>query len=292
MRIFALELDNDIRGIPQRLEYIEGLIARLPSPDLVVLPELAVCGYMAHPDMWKYADECGQRTAEWAVRMAEKYDTCIGAGYLDRENGEYYNRYLIAGKDGVYGTVTKSEGESAVFQRGAFPNVIETPFGHVGVAICYDSRRRGFYDRVKDKELSLILFPHGCPADPSKIREEQEENDIRCQKYVRAFGVPVVYVNSTGALAEMPGVMGGLMKKLGFRMNGLSRIYADGGMPLESSVPEAIGIDIDLKESRLREPIHFYGKDILPGNRLFQWLILKPDTLAGILYYRLHHKDR
>ena len=39
MRIFALELNNDIKGIEQRDQYIESLIGRLPEPDLVVLPE-------------------------------------------------------------------------------------------------------------------------------------------------------------------------------------------------------------------------------------------------------------
>ena len=41
MRIFALQLDNDIKGIAQRKAYIESLLAALP--ELVVLPELALC---------------------------------------------------------------------------------------------------------------------------------------------------------------------------------------------------------------------------------------------------------
>jgi predicted amidohydrolase len=47
MRIFALELNNDIKGIAERKAYIEEIISRLPSPELVVLPELALCSYMA-----------------------------------------------------------------------------------------------------------------------------------------------------------------------------------------------------------------------------------------------------
>ena len=180
MRIFALELNNDIKGIPQRDEYVEGLISRLPDPDLVVLPELSRCSYMASQEMWRYADDMGRDTSEWAVRIAKKYDTYIGTGYLDREDGHYYNRYMIAGPDGVCGTVSKSEGETAVFRQGDFGSVIRTPFGRVGVAICYDSRRRHFYDNVRDEELSLILFPHGAPADPKKPDKEHEENDKRC----------------------------------------------------------------------------------------------------------------
>ena len=285
MRIFALELDNDIKGIEQRDTYIEGLIRQLPKPELVVLPELSRCSYMASQAMWKYADDCGRETADWAVRTAKTYGTYIGVGYLDRENGDYYNRYLIAGPEGICGTVTKSEGESAVFKQGDFGSVIETPFGKVGVAICFDSRRKHFYENVKDEELSLILFPHGAPADPTKPETERDENDRRCRMYVDAFGAPVVYVNSRGSLEYMPGMMGAMMKRHGFRMNGMSRIYADGAEPIETEIPEAIGAEVELTPQKRRADIRFHGQDILPGNWVFKHLILKPDTKAGIRSY-------
>ena len=285
MRIFALELNNDIKGIKQRDQYVEELISELPEPDLIVLPELSRCSYMASQEMWKYADDQGKETSDWAIRMAKTYNTYIGVGYLDKENGDYFNRYLIAGPDGICGTVSKSEGESAVFKQGDFGNVIDTPFGTVGVAICYDSRRKHFYDNVRDKELSLILFPHGAPADPNKPEKEQDENDKRCLMYVDAFGIPVVYVNSKGSLEYMPGMMGKMMKNHGFRMNGMSRIYADNADSIETDMPEAIGAIVNLTQRKRRKDIRFHGEDILPGNWLFKKLILKPDTKAGILSY-------
>ena len=285
MRIFALELNNDIKGIKQRDQYVEELISELPEPDLIVLPELSRCSYMASQEMWKYADDQGKETSDWAIRMAKTYNTYIGVGYLDKENGDYFNRYLIAGPDGICGTVSKSEGESAVFKQGDFGNAIDTPFGTVGVAICYDSRRKHFYDNVRDKELSLILFPHGAPADPNKPEKEQDENDKRCLMYVDAFGIPVVYVNSKGSLEYMPGMMGKMMKNHGFRMNGMSRIYADNADSIETDITEAIGAIVNLTQRKRRKDIRFHGEDILPGNWLFKKLILKPDTKAGILSY-------
>ena len=285
MRVFALELDNDRRGIEERKDYIEGLIARLPAPELVVLPELSLCGYMASPAVWNYADEGGRDAAEWAVDMAGKYGTCIGVGYLDRENGDYYNRYLIASPEGVCGTVTKSEGEAAVFKRGSFGSTIPTPFGLVGVAICYDSRRKHFYDNVKDEALTMILFPHGAPADPKKPDKERRENDLRCGLYAAAFGVPVVYVNSVGDLEEMPGKMGEMMRKKGFRMNGGTKIYAAEGKPIPTEVKEAVGMEVPIHSKRRVREIPFHGQDILPGNFFFRQFILKPDTAAGIRMY-------
>ena len=53
MRLFALELNNDIKGLNARKKYIESIIAKLDHPDFVVLPELALCSYMASQELWK-----------------------------------------------------------------------------------------------------------------------------------------------------------------------------------------------------------------------------------------------
>ncbi len=110
--------------------------------------------------------------------------------------------------------------------------------------------------------------------------------------YVDAFGVPVVYVNSRGSLEYMPGMMGAMMKKHGFRMNGLRKIYADGAEPIETGIPEAIGAEIELRSRNRRADIRFYDQDILPGSWLSKHLILKPDTKVGIRSYEANHRDR
>ena len=289
MRVFALELDNDIKGIEKRKAYIEGLIERLPSPEFVVLPELALCSYMANQSAWQYADDRGRDTMDWALRTAIRFHTFLGVGYLDREDGDYYNRYMIVGPKGVCGVVTKCEGESAVFKRGDFKSTVLTPFGKVGVAICYDSRRRHFYENIKDEALTMILFPHGAAADPGKPEKEHKENDLRCSLYVSAFDIPVVYVNSKGALEYMPGKMGEMMKKHGFRMNGMSRIYASDAVPIETEIPEAVGAEVKIHSKRRILDIPFYGDDILPGNGLFKRFVLQPDTKAGIRLYEKNH---
>jgi len=285
VRLFALELDNDIKGVARRMRYIESLIAGLPRPDFVALPELALCSYMASQEIWQYADPGGRDASRWAIRMARRYGTYVGAGYLDREHGDYYNRYLIAGQDGVYGTVTKSEGESAVFKRGSFDSTIDAPFGHVGVAICYDAKRKHFYNNVKDRELSLILFPHGCPADPGRPDEEEKTNDYFCGVYEEAFRVPVVYVNSVGKLAEMPGRMGRLMAKAGFAMNGRTKIYSRGGRLIACGVKEAVGAEVAVTPQTRRREIRFYGEDLIRGNWFFRQFVLKPDCKRGIRAY-------
>src|SRR5690554_6595952 len=112
----------------KRKAYIESLISQLPMPDLVLLPELALPSYMPNQKIWEYADDSSKETSKWAMELAKTYDSYIGVGYVDFDNGDYYNRYLIADGNQVYGIVTKSEGEAAVFKRGWFDNIITTPF--------------------------------------------------------------------------------------------------------------------------------------------------------------------
>lgn len=292
MRIFTLELNNDIKGINQRKVYIESLIQKLPQPDLVVLPELALCSYMGSDAIWQYADEQGKVAINWAIETAKKFHTSIAVGFLEQENNDIYNSYLIAGEDQVYGIVRKSEGESYLFKRGNFSNVIATPFGKVGVGICYDARRRHFYESIKEESLSLILFPHGSPSDPKKKEKELKTNNHFCNAYLKAFEVPVVYVNSIGKLDYMLGNTGKMMMNAGFHLNGYSKIYSQEGKSLICPVKEAIGIDVVLEAKKRKSEVRFYGKNIKKGNFLFRRLILKPDIKKGIQFYEMAKEKR
>lgn len=290
MNIYALELNNDIKGISQRKEYIEALIAKTSTPDLIVLPELALCSYMGSTEIWQYADDESVDTSKWAMEMSEKYHTFIAVGYLERSGNDYYNSYLIADKNKVYGIVRKSEGESYIFKRGNFSHIIQTPFGNIAVAICYDSRRKHFYNNIADRTISLILFPHGSPNNPKEMETEQQTLDYFCKAYQSAFGVPVVYANSKGKLDYMMGKTGKMMMKAGFCLNGMSAIYSKDSIIRSADFSEIIGWSGSLTPQRRKTDIPFYGEDITKGNFLFRKFILQPDTRKGIYYYEENRK--
>lgn len=285
MRVFALELNNDIRGLEERKAYIEGLIARLPEPGLVVLPELALCGFIPNQYIWQYADDKGKETTEWALRMAIKYNTYIGVGYADREYQDFYNRYMIAGPKGVCGVVTQSEGVSAVFKRGDFKNTIVTPFGTVAVAVGYDFHREHLYDNIKDEAITMILNPCASPADPNKPEQEHKDNDLRCSLYVSAFDVPVIYINCVGKLDEYPGKVGARMMKAGFRMNGMSRICTEHAVPIETDVAEAVGAELPIHSKRRIKDIPFFDGYLTPGSFFYRKFVIERDIMWAVKYY-------
>lgn len=86
------------------------MIASLDNPDFVVLPELALCSYMASNEIFKYADENSKDTSEWSIEIVRKYNIYIGVGYLDFDGEDFYNSYMITSPEGVCGI--------SVYQKG------------------------------------------------------------------------------------------------------------------------------------------------------------------------------
>lgn len=284
MNVYVLELKNDIKGISRRKQYIESLIAKTSNPDMIVLPELALCSYMANTEIWQYGDNHSADTGKWAMKMAGKYHTYVGVGYLEKDNGDYYNSYLIADGDKVYGIVRKSEGEAYIFKRGDFPHIIQTPLGNIAVAICYDARRKHFYETIKNEMISLILFPHGSPSRSKNMETEQRTIDYFCTEYQNAFGVPVVYANSKGKLDYMMGKTGRMMMKAGFSLNGMSTVYASDNI-VRSNGAEVICWSGNIMPQQRKRDIAFYGEDIIKGNWLFRKFVLRADIKQGIRFY-------
>ena len=112
---------------------------------LIVLPELCNSGYVleSREEAYALAEEVstGSSIARWAALAAER-GLYIVAGFLEREGVRLYNSAVVMGPDGVIGTYRKNHlwaDEALYFERGdlGFP-VFHTPFGRIGVLICYD----------------------------------------------------------------------------------------------------------------------------------------------------------
>jgi len=112
---------------------------------LIVLPELCNSGYVleSREEAYALSEEVstGSSIARWASLAAER-GLYIVAGFLERDGIKLYNSAVVIGPDGVIGTYRKNHlwaDEALYFERGdlGFP-VFHTPFGRIGVLICYD----------------------------------------------------------------------------------------------------------------------------------------------------------
>lgn len=111
---------------------------------LIVAPELCVSGYVfqSRQEARMLAEPAYGATAKDWERLAKKHDIWIVGGICEQEEARLYNSAIIVGPNGFEGVYRKVHlwgDEGLYFEPGnkGFP-VFDTPFGRVGIIICYD----------------------------------------------------------------------------------------------------------------------------------------------------------
>jgi len=119
--------------------------AALQGARLIVLPELCNSGYV-----FNSAEEArslaeaipdGPTCAAW-LALARQLEVYLVAGIAERDGETLYNSAVVIGPDGLIGKYRKLHlwnNEKRYFEPGNLGvPVFDTPFGRIGVAVCYD----------------------------------------------------------------------------------------------------------------------------------------------------------
>jgi predicted amidohydrolase len=119
--------------------------------DLVVFPELMVCGYIKDEDpkfkleYWeKGAEEVPGLSTEKIGKVAAETGCYVifGLAVRSRVPVGMYNSSILIGPEGVIGVTHKihvPRTEKYYFNNGWEPSVYKTPLGRIGMMVCYDA---------------------------------------------------------------------------------------------------------------------------------------------------------
>ncbi len=112
--------------------------------DLVLLPELWPCEHaLARPQAC--ADPAGQGFFARMQALAQAYRVAVGGSHLERDGDRFYNTFALYAPDGrLWGAYRKIHrflpmGED-ILTPGEVVGLAATPWGEVGLAVCYDLR--------------------------------------------------------------------------------------------------------------------------------------------------------
>jgi predicted amidohydrolase len=132
--------------------------------DLALLPELVVPGYVSDRERLEPLAEPldGPTVGAWR-ELAADAGRWVAGGFCEREGDRLYNSVAVVGPDGLalhYRKLHLFAAEKHAFAPGdlGLP-VVDTPFGRVGVCVCYDLR---FVETARVLALrgaDLILVP-------------------------------------------------------------------------------------------------------------------------------------
>ena len=137
-------------NLQRMLDYIE--LAAGEGSNLVVFPEMALTGYDDKKEQPKaekmqvlQAETVPGPSSQRIAEAARKFGLYVAFGLPERDRGDpgaVYNSACVCGPEGILGVYRKihlayPEPHWAI--RGRDPFLFQTPWGPIGVGICYDS---------------------------------------------------------------------------------------------------------------------------------------------------------
>ena len=132
--------------------------------DLVVLPELAISGYVVDRDLAaEVAEPLDGPTAAQFIVLAGEFDGLVTYGFCERAGTELYNTVVVVDGSGPvlhYRKLHLFDREKDVYTPGdlGLP-VADTAFGRIGVCICYDLRFVEVLRALSLRGADLVLAP-------------------------------------------------------------------------------------------------------------------------------------
>lgn len=146
-------------------------IEKCTDADLVMLPEIWNTGFMSFDRYVKEAETIDGPTPSLMKSLANKMGIFLHTGsFVEEDNGQYYNTSLLLSPKGeILGKYRKihlfgfNSQETQILSPGETVVVVETPFGKMGMATCFDLRFPELFRAMVDRGAQCFLV---CSAWP------------------------------------------------------------------------------------------------------------------------------
>ena len=208
MRIAIAQLNQTVGDLPGNAARILDNVAaaRRGGADLVVTPELSLCGYPPEDLLLRpaFLAACDNELSRLAARVA---GPAVLVGFPEAGAGGVRHNAVAVLRDGKIVDVCRKRilpnytvfDEQRYFVPGTRPCVIDVAGLRVGVLICEDIWFPEPARLVRDAGAQLIVVPNGSPYH---TRQQALRREVVTARAVET-GLPVVYVNRVGGQDEL-----------------------------------------------------------------------------------------
>lgn len=206
MRAAAIQMNTVLADVKANLQAAERLAteAAAAGAEMIILPEFFSSGIAFDPAMLNVARFSGETTA-FLITLAQKLDAVLGGSFLELCNGEVYNTFLLAFPSGETFTHRKdipTQFENCYYTFGDQNNLLHTPIGDIGVALCWEMIRYDTVKRLAGKADFIVAgscwwdLPKEAPAESEPLRAYNQalasETPVT---FARLLGVPLIHAN-------------------------------------------------------------------------------------------------
>jgi len=214
MKIAAVQLDAVFADVQANLDRSEYYIRQAASAgaDLVLLPEFFTSAIGFSEKMLDVAirdEQVPKLLNQWAA----EYGVIIGGSYLAFDGENAYNKFALVFPGGEVFEHKKdipTQFENCYYTNGDENNVLVTPAGNFGVAVCWEMIRYETVKRIAG-QVDLVLagscwwdLPTDTPPEREALRQYNQH--LACEAPVtlaKLLGVPVVYATHCGTATAL-----------------------------------------------------------------------------------------
>jgi predicted amidohydrolase len=171
MKIASIQLSVVEGQKDATLEKAGAAIETCSDADLVILPEIWNLGFMSFDRYVAEAETMEGPTPTLMKQLAKKMGIFLHTGsFVEEDDGQYYNTSLLLSPEGqILGKYRKihlfgyNSMETQILSPGNEVVVVDTPFGKMGMATCFDLRFPELFRAMVDKGAQVFLV---CSAWP------------------------------------------------------------------------------------------------------------------------------
>ena len=183
--------------------------ARELGADLLLTPELALCGYppedlLLRPDFYRSAARELQQLAASAAELAP--GLAILVGHPDERHEKRFNAASLLQDGRIVATYHKHRlpnyevfDEERYFDAGTTPCVVSIKGVRCGVNICADVWEEGAADAARAAGAELLLTLN---ASPYHLNKQAQRFEVLRER-IAATGMPIIYANLVGGQDEL-----------------------------------------------------------------------------------------
>ncbi len=181
MKITIAQTDIVLGEKERNLDNAEKIV-KDAAPDLILFPELFTTGF-DFDNLVELSEQIPGKTTDALSRVC---GDSIVAGSIVEGNGKTYNTFFLLDSTGILGTYRKIHlfrEENKHFTPGEDTVVIDTKFGKIGLATCYDLRFPELFRELAKKGAEIVLVAAEFPEPRDEhwrvlLRARAIENQI------------------------------------------------------------------------------------------------------------------
>ncbi|AWI03586.1 carbon-nitrogen hydrolase family protein [Clostridium drakei] len=206
MKISAVHMDTILADVNANMANAKIRIEEAVNAgtELVLFPEFFTTGFAFMPKLLDVVVKCENPQIKLS-KWAKQYNVIIGGSYLQYNGKDVLNTFSLTFPNGE--VFTHSKDIPTVFEHFCYTygdknNVLETPIGNIGVALCWEQIR---YDTVKRMIGKVDLLLNGscwwgfCEDDTRDLHDTTKETQTVALNapidLAKILHVPVVHAS-------------------------------------------------------------------------------------------------